>query len=88
MTSIVADITRCYESIPLQGLDNLLDTISFITRIAFQHVASSHPRSIVALWVRIGTDRVPACARWATSQPSTTNWFALEAHTSRKIGLV
>ena len=32
----VADITRCYESIPLQGEDNLLEAIQFIINKAFR----------------------------------------------------
>jgi hypothetical protein len=32
----VADICCCYESIPLQGPDNLLEAITFVTSMAFK----------------------------------------------------
>lgn len=41
----VADVTRCYESIPLEGEDNLLDALKFIIRHAYREAAKSHPKS-------------------------------------------
>jgi hypothetical protein len=41
----VVDICRCYETIPLQGFDNLLTVVTFITSLAFRHAALAHPKS-------------------------------------------
>jgi len=73
----VADITCCYESIPLQGPDNLLDAISYITRTTFRYCSKLHPRATTTMWVRIRMDGAPAAAKWATSQPSQANWISL-----------
>jgi hypothetical protein len=72
----VEDITCCYESIPLQGPDNLLEAITFITHKAFRHSSSLHPRATTSIWVRINKAGVPAAAKWATSQPSSANWIS------------
>jgi hypothetical protein len=37
-----------------------------------------HPRVATQLWVRVDTKGVPAAAKWASSQPSTTNWFPID----------
>ena len=47
----VADITRCYESIPLQGKDNLLEAIQFIINKAFRQQKRLHPKSNILMWV-------------------------------------
>jgi hypothetical protein len=70
---LVADITRCYESIPLNGPDNLLQAISFITKIAFKQASTMHPRVATKLWIRIDTKGAPAVAKWASSLSSTAN---------------
>ena len=44
----VADITRCYESIPLQGEDNLLDAIQFIVNKAFRQQKKLHRNRILS----------------------------------------
>ena len=80
MTDIfVADITRCYESIPLQGEDNLLDATNFITNIAFRHASLLHPRCSIQLYVRIASDGTPVVAKWATSAQQSGTWFDLSA---------
>jgi hypothetical protein len=73
----VEDVTRCYESIPLQGSHNLLDAISFIITLAYKHVALEHPKACSQLWVRLNQDNTPALAKWSTCQPSYGNWFVL-----------
>ena len=65
----VANVTRCYESIPLQRQDNLLDAIKFIVIIGFKEASSLHPKALNELWVRINLDGSLRTARWATSQP-------------------
>ena len=80
MTDIfVADITRCYESIPLQGEDNLFDAITFITNIAFKHASLLHPRCTTLMAVRIASDGTPGVAKWTTALPQSGNWLALSA---------
>ena len=65
----VANITRCYESIPLQGEDNLLNALTFVTKIAFKHIIVLHPKSIIQLWIRIATDGELMKSKWSTIQP-------------------
>jgi hypothetical protein len=38
----VVDITRCYESILLQGAENLIDTITFVITIAYKQAVLKH----------------------------------------------
>jgi hypothetical protein len=45
----VADICRCYETIPLQGLDNLLTAIAFLTGLAFKQAALAHLKATTSL---------------------------------------
>jgi hypothetical protein len=73
----VADVTRCYKSIPLQGPDNLLEAISFIITTAYKHATLEHPRASTQLWVRLNPDNTPANAKWTTCQPSSGKWFVL-----------
>ena len=78
MTDIyVADITKCYESIPLDGPDYLLDAITFITKAKYSQIASKHPRSVVSLWIRVARDGSPAATKWATNSPTSGIWFPL-----------
>ena len=74
---LVADITCCYKSIPLNGPDNLLEAISFIIKIAFKQAGTIHPRVPTQLWVRVDTKGVLAVAKWTSSQGSATNWFQI-----------
>jgi hypothetical protein len=41
----VADISYCYKTIFLQGLDNLFEAISFVSSMAFKQVGLAHPRA-------------------------------------------
>jgi hypothetical protein len=77
---LVIDITRCYETIPLKGPDNLLLAVNFIVKIAFKQAASMHPRAVTSLWVRIDNNGLPANAKWATSRPSSANWFPISSN--------
>ena len=73
----VADITRCYETIPLTGSDNLFQAISFIVSIAFKQAASLYPRAHTNMWVCLAPDGSPACAKWATRKPGYGSWIEL-----------
>ena len=73
----VADITRCYETIPLSGPDNLFQAISFIITTAYKQAAVSHPYTQTNLWIRVAADKCPAVAKWATRRPAYGNWFEL-----------
>ena len=73
----VADICRCYETIPLHGQDNIMTAIQFLTGLAYKQAASAHPRAITSIWVRITSDGSPASAKWATHQPQYGSWVQL-----------
>jgi len=74
----VADITRCYESIPLDGPDNLVDAVAHIIRLGFRQAKSKHPRATPMIWVRTDKDGNPMRAVWDTSRPSHGTWFPLD----------
>ena len=73
----VADITRCYESIPLQGEDNLLDAIQFIVNKAFRQQKKLHPKSNTLMWVRTDQTGFPQAAKWSASRPNSGSWFSI-----------
>ena len=75
----VADISRCYETIPLTGADNLYDAIVFIVNIAYKQASLLHPGTLTNLWVRVSRDGTPAVARWATRSPGYGRWIELPA---------
>lgn len=58
----VADITRCYESIPLEGQDNLLDSLKIIIYTGFRNAALAHPKAITKLWIKINTNGIASKA--------------------------
>ena len=75
----VADISRCFETIPLTGPDNLLDAITFITTTVFKQAALLHPKARTSIWVRTDQSGTPARAVWATRKPQSGCWFELSA---------
>jgi hypothetical protein len=75
----VADISRCYETSPLSGPDNLNDAISFIIAIAFKQANLLHPKAHTQLWVRIDNNGSPACTKWATRRPQYGCWSEFPA---------
>ena len=75
-----ADITRCYETIPLIGADNLLMAISFICKLAYKQAAAAHLGASTSMWVRVDQAGVPAVARWATVKPTSANWFPIDCN--------
>ena len=76
---LVVDISRCYETIPLSGPDNLLDALSFIITIAFKQARLLHPKANTLLWVRTDSNGSPACAKWATKKPQHGCWSEFSA---------
>jgi len=74
----VADITRCYESIPLDGPDNIMDAIAHIIRIGFQQAKTKHPIAVPKIWIRTDSSGHAARAAWGTSHPSYGTWFAID----------
>jgi hypothetical protein len=76
----VADITRCYESIPLDGCDNLLDALCSVIRIGYQEQATSSPKNKTSLWIKLAPDGTPTLARWATSMPKLGYWIDMPEH--------
>jgi hypothetical protein len=72
----VADICRCYETIPIQGPDNLLMAITYVSKLAFKQAGTEHPKDTTNLWVRVGIDGSPATTKWATYQPQYGTWVS------------
>jgi hypothetical protein len=75
----VADISRCYETIPLSGNDNLFQAISFIINIAYKQASLLHPKAHTNMWLRLAHDGSPTSARWATRKPGYGSWIELPA---------
>lgn len=73
----VADITRCFESIPLQGKNNLLDALKFILKIGFKQARTQHPKAVTHLWIKLDTTGTPTSAAWSTTQPRSNGWFQI-----------
>lgn len=72
----IADITRCYERIPLTGADNLTDALSYITKKAFQHRRSKFKSQ--EIWVHINTvSGLADKARWSQRVPGKTCWIEM-----------
>jgi hypothetical protein len=82
----VADIAHCYEAIPLEGDDNLMNAISKLISYAYQQKRIDHPRSIQSLWVRFDERKMSASStRWAAQPPNSGLWVELTEE--RLIGL-
>ena len=73
----VADVTRCYETIPLHGPDNLVEAITHIIRIGFKQARAAHACSSPCIWIRVDHEGKAARATWGTTCPSYGNWFSL-----------
>jgi len=74
----VADVTRCYESIPLDGPDNIMDAIAHIVKIGFQHAKSKHRTAVPNIWIRTDSSGQAVRASWETCQPSYGTWFSID----------
>ena len=75
----VADVTQCYESIPLQGEDNLLNALKFVLAKGFKEAEAQHFKSNNRLWIRVAANGTPGAAKWCTSQPKGS-WFEMPLH--------
>jgi hypothetical protein len=74
----VADITHCYEAIPLEGDDNLMDAISKLISFAYQQKKIEHPRSMQSLWVRFDEGKgIASSTRWASHCPNGEIWVEI-----------
>lgn len=73
----IADIARCYETIPLQGKYNLADAIVHMIRIGFKHEHSKHPWSNPQIWICVDVVGNAAHVAWNTSRPTYGNCFSL-----------
>lgn len=74
----VADVTKCFESIPLSGNDNLLDAVRFFLKIGFHEAALLHPKADTILWVKINSDGTPCSTCWNTTCPRSGYWIPLD----------
>jgi hypothetical protein len=46
----VADITRCFETIPVNEQDTLFEAMEFITSLGIKNFKRKHPRSEPLIW--------------------------------------
>jgi hypothetical protein len=65
---------QCYESIPLEGDDNLLDALKFVLLQGYKEAESQHCKAKNRLWIFVSTDGTPGAAKWSTCQPRGC-WF-------------
>lgn len=73
----VADITRCYECIPLDGPNNLLEAISYIIKISFKEASLLQIKKTTCIWVRTDKDGTAYQAKWATNPAGNANWISI-----------
>lgn len=73
----VAFITRCYESIPFEGPDNLPKAVAHIIKLGFAQAKTDYTRAIPLIWMRISDDGQIAHASWETCCPTYRTWFSL-----------
>lgn len=73
----MADITRCYEIIPLTRGDNLLDALQFLVKMAFhQHHSKLHKEQVI--WVHIhATIGKANSTKWSLHCPGSSCWISL-----------
>ena len=70
----VADITRCFETIPVNGQYTLFEAMEFITSLGVKNFKSKHPRSEPSIWFKTNTNGVTTKAIWASKCPTYDNW--------------
>jgi len=74
----VVDITRCYESIPLEGKDNLHDAVAHLIETGYKQEQNRHPKAIVAIWILFNDSGQAAKAIWSTSAPAYGTWVPFD----------
>ena len=70
----VADITRCFETIPINGHDTLFEAMEFITSLGVKNFRSKNPRYEPSIWFRTNDNGVTTKAIWASTCPAYGNW--------------
>ena len=70
----VADITRCFETIPVNGNDTLFEAMEFITSLGVKNFKRKHPRSEMNIWFKSNTQGITSKVVWASSCPNYGNW--------------
>ena len=73
----VADITRCFESIPIIGRDTLFEAMEFITSLGVSNMKCKFPNSEQFLWVKTNAKGITLKAVWASSIPKHGNWIQI-----------
>ena len=73
----VADITRCFETIPINGHDTLFEAMEFITSLGVKNFKSKHTRSEPSIWFRTNEQGLTIRAIWASSCPTHGKWHQL-----------
>ena len=73
----VADITRCFETIPVIRKDTLFEAIEFITSLGVSNMKHKFSKSEQILWVKTNAKGITLRAVWASSTPKHGNWFPL-----------
>ena len=73
----VADITRCFETIPISGSDTLYEAMEFITNLGMTNMKRKHPKSKQLLWVRINNKGVATKAIWTSTCPRSGDWLSI-----------
>ena len=70
----VADITRCFETIPINGQDTLFEAMEFITSLGIKIFKRKHPRSEPSFWIKSSALGVTSKVVWASTCPNYGNW--------------
>lgn len=65
----VVDITRCFESIPLERPNNLMDAIIHVIKLGFKQAKSIHPRAIPIVWIHDNQNGQAAQVAWKINCP-------------------
>lgn len=76
----VADITRCFETIPVNGQDTLYEAMEFITSLGIKNFKRKHPKSEPSLWVTINSNGLTTKAIWASTCPSYGKWIQMSVN--------
>ena len=63
----VVDIAHCFEAIPLEGIDNLMEAILKLISYAYRQKRIDHPKSEQKLWIRFDEVKMIASStKWAS----------------------
>ena len=73
----VADITRCFETIPINGQDTLFEAMEFITSLGIKNFKHNHPRSEPKVWIKTNAMGVTTRVVWASTCPSYGKWLQI-----------